>query len=108
MDHDGKKTTDALADQAPGKQTNTSVAPSGQHTKPAAGAPTKQLDLEVASQPTGVADVQDSAVVVATTRPLDSLIHTGLDSVEKKKCFQTCGAADSDMDDSRQFCSLES
>jgi hypothetical protein len=57
MDHDGKKMTDALADQAPGKQTNASVAPSGQHTKPAAGAPTKQLDLEVASQPTRVADV---------------------------------------------------
>ena len=44
MDHDANKTTDDLAGKAPGKQTNASVAPSGQHkSKAVTGASTESM-----------------------------------------------------------------
>jgi hypothetical protein len=51
IDEDGNKTADAPADKAPGKHSNASVALSGQHkTKPAAGALTEQMDMDLAPQ----------------------------------------------------------
>jgi hypothetical protein len=51
MDHDGSKTEDPPAGQAPNKQANASVVPSGRHkSKATAGAPTEQhVDMVLAA-----------------------------------------------------------
>ena len=77
MDHDANKTIDDPAGKAPGKQTNASVASSGQHkSKAVTGASTESMVM--AAKLAGAAGVQqDLAATVGAV-----LQHSNLEVIE--------------------------
>ena len=88
MDHDANKTTDDLAGKAPGKQTNASVAPSGQHkSKAVTGASTESMVM--AAKLAGAAGVQqDLAATVGAVLQHSNLEVTESASVGEKSTYK--------------------
>ncbi|CAD6212832.1 unnamed protein product [Miscanthus lutarioriparius] len=88
MDHDANKTADDPAGKAPGKQTNASVAPNGQHkSKAVTGASTESMVM--AAKLAGAAGVQqDLAATVGAILQHSNLEVTESASVGEKSTYK--------------------